>query len=127
MRVRRTGSEPVGSSYLLYEGVIRAVLLCITIGGGGVHVEQPGSSPIQRTGRRSLSEHDERRIKALRVSVTTCLTGCWGNSLVTLAAGRCFSGLSPFEDDDVCLSRDWPVLGQSGLDDIMLPEGGRAG
>lgn len=55
------------------------------------------------------------------------LTGCHGNSLVTLAAGRCFSGLSPLEDDDVCLSRDWPLLGQSGLDDIMLPEAGRGG
>lgn len=49
------------------------------------------------------------------------------NNLVTLAAGRCFSGLSPLEDDDVCLSRDWPLLGQSGLDDIMLPEAGRGG
>ncbi|TNN55828.1 hypothetical protein EYF80_034000 [Liparis tanakae] len=30
-------------------------------------------------------------------------------------------------DEDVCLSRDWPLPGQSGLDDIMLPEAGRAG
>lgn len=45
----------------------------------------------------------------------------------TLAVGRCFSGLSPLDDDDVCLSRDWPLLGQSGLDDIMLPEVGRVG
>lgn len=46
---------------------------------------------------------------------------------VTLAAGRCFSGLSPLEDDDICLSRDGPLLGQSGLDDIMLPEAGCGG
>lgn len=50
-----------------------------------------------------------------------------GNSLVTLAAGRCFSGLSPLDDDDICLSRDWLLVGQSGLDDIMLPEVGRGG
>lgn len=53
---------------------------------------------------------------------------CYGNCIqVTLAAGRCFSGLSPLDDDDVCLSRDWPLLGQSGLDDIILPEAGRGG
>lgn len=44
----------------------------------------------------------------------------------TLAAGL-FSGLSPFDEDDICLSRDWLLFGQSGLDDIMLPEAGRGG
>ena len=47
--------------------------------------------------------------------------------LVTLVTGRSFSGLSPLEEDEVCLRRDWPLLGQSGLDDIMLPDAGRGG
>lgn len=47
-------------------------------------------------------------------------------TLLTLAAGL-FSGLSPLDEDDICLSRDWLLLGQSGLDEIMLPEAGRAG
>lgn len=106
-----------------------AIVLHVTIGGGGVHVEQPGSSPIQCTGRRSL----KRRIQM--EAGYRFHNNMYGGSkvrlpwrcLVTLAAGRCFSGLSPLEDDDVCLSRDWPLLGQSGLDDIMLPEAGRGG
>lgn len=47
-------------------------------------------------------------------------------NLLTLAAGL-FSGLSPLDEEDICLSRDWLLLGQSGLDDIMLPEAGRGG
>lgn len=46
--------------------------------------------------------------------------------MLTLAAGL-FSGLSPLDEEDICLSRDWLLLGQSGLDEIMLPEAGRGG
>lgn len=101
-----------------------AIVIRVPVGGGGVHVEQPGGGPIQRAGRRSLNAQNQTE-STCRFSELQ--TGCHGISLVTLAAGRCFSGLSPLDDDDACLSRDWLLLGQSGLDDIMLPEAGRGG
>lgn len=48
-------TQPRSSSYLLYERVLLPIFFCITVGGRGVHVEQPGSSPVQSTRRRSLN------------------------------------------------------------------------
>lgn len=48
------------SSYLLYEGVLLPIFFCIPVGGRGVHVEQPGSSPVQSTRRGSLNTHSPR-------------------------------------------------------------------
>lgn len=37
---KRTKSDPAqGASYLFYEGIVMAIILHVTIGGGGVHVE----------------------------------------------------------------------------------------
>lgn len=44
-----------------------------------------------------------------------------------MLAVRSFSGLSPLDEDEAWRSRECPLLGQSGLDDIMLPEAGRGG
>lgn len=55
---RTEPAEPVGgASYFLDEGVVMAIVLRVAVGGGGVHVEQPGSSTVQRTGGGGLHTH----------------------------------------------------------------------
>lgn len=44
-----------------------AILLCVTVGRGGVHVEQPGGGPVQRTGRWSLNTQNQNQTETVCV------------------------------------------------------------